>query len=250
MSSLHPQGRVRVALRRLQPVDLGQHHAVVEDRHQPRHLRARASDRTVPVLGRRPVSGDPRRSHAVGASTATRPPTAIRTRSVPITDGGGGPVRARFNYVRNSVKAVVDAYDGTMKLYIVDTNDPIVQAYPKAFPSLFSKDDDPPRDLAEHFRYPEDMFRTQTNMWGRYHLDNPDAFYTNANAWTVAPDPGTQTQTAAATATTVNARHPGAAVAHRPDPAVLRAAEPAGRGGSRASCSSARSCRRRATTSR
>ena len=155
-----------------------------------------------------------------GYSTTDRYPYAQRA----ITDGGGG-LSGRFNYVRNSVKAVVDAYDGTTTLYIVDHDDPIVKAYSKAFPSLFSKSDPAP-ELAAHFRYPEDMFRTQTNMWGRYHLDNPDAFYTNANAWTVAPDPGTQTQTGA-TVTTLNPDTQVPAVADRPHRSVLRAVEPA-----------------------
>jgi hypothetical protein len=133
-----------------------------------------------------------------GYTTTDRYPYAQRA----ITDGGGG-LSGRFNYVRNSVKAVIDAYDGTTTLYVVDHSDPIVRAYQKAFPSLFSSTD-APADLAEHFRYPEDMFRVQTNMWGRYHLDNPDAFYTNANAWAVAPDPGTQTQTGVTATTTPN----------------------------------------------
>jgi hypothetical protein len=132
-----------------------------------------------------------------GYTTTDKYPYAQRA----ITDGGGG-LSGRFNYVRNSVKAVIDAYDGTTTLYIVDHDDPIAKAYSKAFPNLFSKSD-APAELEAHFRYPEDLFRTQTNMWGRYHLDNPDAFYTNANAWTVAPDPGTQTQTGA-TVTTLN----------------------------------------------
>ena len=61
---------------------------------------------------------------------------------------------------------------------------------------------EPSADLRSHFRYPEDMFRVQTNMWGRYHLDNPDEFYTNGSSWTVAPDPGTQTQSSVTSTTT------------------------------------------------
>ena len=157
--------------------------------------RALTGDRAVPVVGRRPVS----RWSSTGAckwiidgyTTTDRYPYAQRA----ITDGGGGLSGQRFNYVRNSVKAVIDAYDGTTTLYIVDHDDPIVKAYSEGVPVACSRSPIRPRSSRAHFRYPEDMFRMQTNMWGRYHLDNPDAFYTNANAWSVAPDPGTQTQT-------------------------------------------------------
>ena len=104
-----------------------------------------------------------------------------------------GSLQGRFNYVRNSVKAKIDAYDGTVVFYVVDHDDPIIKAWQKAFPSLFSSTE-PSEELRAHFRYPEDLFRIQTNMWGRYHLENPDAFYTNADAWSVAPDPGTAVQ--------------------------------------------------------
>jgi uncharacterized membrane protein (UPF0182 family) len=126
-----------------------------------------------------------------GYTTTDRYPYAQRA----ITDGTGG-LGGTFNYVRNSVKAVIDAYDGTITLYVVDHEDPIIRAYQKAFPKLFSSAD-PGDALRAHFRYPEDLFRVQTNMWGRYHLSNPDEFYTQGNAWTVAPDPGTVTQTSA-----------------------------------------------------
>jgi len=107
-----------------------------------------------------------------------------------VTDGlDGTDLDRRFNYIRNSVKAVVDAYDGTVTLYVVDDTDPIIRAYARAFPDLFSFDE-PPEALRSHFRYPEDMFRVQSNMWGRYHLDDADAFYTQNDAWVVARDPG------------------------------------------------------------
>ena len=130
-----------------------------------------------------------------GYTTTDKYPYAQRA----ITENHGN-LTGRFNYVRNSVKAVVDAYDGTTTLYIVDHNDPIARAYQKAFPSLFATSD-PSEELRSHFRYPEDLFRTQTDMWGRYHLDNPDAFYTNGSGWTVAPDPGTSVQTGASSTT-------------------------------------------------
>ena len=138
-----------------------------------------------------------------GYTTTDKYPYAQRA----ITENHGN-LTGRFNYVRNSVKAVVDAYDGTTTLYIVDHNDPIVRAYQKAFPNLFSSSD-PSEELRTHFRYPEDLFRAQTDMWGRYHLDNPDAFYTNGSGWTVAPDPGTSVQTGtSSTPTSLNPDNP------------------------------------------
>jgi uncharacterized protein len=96
----------------------------------------------------------------------------------------------RFNYVRNSVKATVDAYDGTVTFYVIDEDDPIIDAYRDAFPDLFS-DDDIPEALQPHLRYPEDLFRIQTAAYARYHLDDPDDFFNQDDAWRVARDPGT-----------------------------------------------------------
>lgn len=103
-------------------------------------------------------------------------------------DSGSG-LNHNFNYVRNSVKAVVDAYEGSVTFYVVDESDPLIRAYRKAFPELFTDGDEVPEELEAHFRYPEDLFVVQTNMWGRYHLDAADDFYTNTGAWTVAQDP-------------------------------------------------------------
>jgi uncharacterized membrane protein (UPF0182 family) len=96
----------------------------------------------------------------------------------------------RFNYVRNSVKATVDAYDGTVTFYVMDEEDPIIDAYREAFPDLFS-DDPMPDELLAHLRYPEDLFRVQTAAYARYHLDDPDDFFNQDDAWRVARDPGT-----------------------------------------------------------
>jgi uncharacterized membrane protein (UPF0182 family) len=116
-----------------------------------------------------------------------------------ITDGlEDSDLDERFNYVRNSVKVVIDAYDGTSTFYVIDPEDPIINAYAQAFPDLFTFDAPPP-ELVEHFRYPEDMFRVQSNMWGRYHLSDPDVFYTQAEGWVVARDPGRSRQATAGT---------------------------------------------------
>ncbi|MBW3580886.1 MAG: UPF0182 family protein [Actinobacteria bacterium] len=95
-----------------------------------------------------------------------------------------------FNYIRNSVKAVVDAYDGSVTFYVVDREDPLIAAYQQAFPDLFTDGGEVPDELRAHFRYPEDLFRTQTTMWGRYHIDDADDFYNKIDAWDVAQDPG------------------------------------------------------------
>jgi uncharacterized membrane protein (UPF0182 family) len=119
----------------------------------------------------------------------------------------GSGLSGSFNYVRNSVKVVINAYTGKMDFFVVDPSDPIIQVYEKAFPDLFKKGN--PNNyipgITQHFRYPQDIFRVQTNMYGRYHLTNPAAFYSQAQAWAIAQDPGSGqlTQTALAqTATT------------------------------------------------
>ena len=103
----------------------------------------------------------------------------------------------QFNYVRNSVKVVVDAYNGDVTFYVIDDQDPIIRAYMQAFPKLFTlgfppegSDEGMPQSIAEHLRYPEDLFKVQTNMWGKYHLDDANDFYEAAGAWVVSLDPG------------------------------------------------------------
>ena len=124
-----------------------------------------------------------------GYTTTDRYPNAQRAdvTGLPAGSGLGGK---RFNYIRNSVKAVVDTYDGTVTLYVVDPSDPIVSAYAKAFPALFAGVDEMPANLKAHWRYPEDLFRVQTNMFGRYHISDPKAFYEKSSSWSVAQDPG------------------------------------------------------------
>ena len=86
-------------------------------------------------------------------------------------------LRKDFNYVRNSVKVVVDAFDGTTTFYVIDPDDPIIQAWRKIFPGLFEDFDQMPLDLKNHLRYPEDLFRVQTSIWARYFIDDPETFY-------------------------------------------------------------------------
>ena len=105
----------------------------------------------------------------------------------------GSDLTGTFNYVRNSVKVVVSAYDGSMHFFVTKTNDPIIKVYERAFPDLFtpiSNADSLIPGIVDHFRYPEDIFKIQTNMFGRYHLTDARDFYTQAQAWAVSPDPG------------------------------------------------------------
>ncbi|MFN2496595.1 MAG: UPF0182 family protein [Pseudonocardiaceae bacterium] len=98
-----------------------------------------------------------------------------------------------ISYIRNSVKATVDAYDGTVMLYAVDETDPVLQTWMKVFPGTVKPSSEIDDELGEHFRYPEDLFKVQREMLARYHVDNPAVFFTNDDFWNVPPDP-TQNQ--------------------------------------------------------
>ncbi len=121
-------------------------------------------------------------------TTSNHYPYAQRAETGAIPPSSG--LNRNFNYVRNSVKAVVDAYDGRVTMYAIDRVDPVLAAYRQAFPNLFLDGDRVPEELKAHFRYPEDLFRTQTTMWGRYHIEVADDFYNNNDGWNVAQDPG------------------------------------------------------------
>ena len=99
-------------------------------------------------------------------------------------------LRHEFNYVRNSVKATVDAFTGEVTLYVVDSEDPLIAAYQKAFSGLFKSIDEMPEFLFDHMRYPEDLFRIQTELWGKYHVEDTENFYQRAAEWAVSQDPG------------------------------------------------------------
>lgn len=97
------------------------------------------------------------------------------------------------NYIRNSVKAVVDAYTGDVTFYVVDEDDPILRAWRSAFPDLFTSFDEMPSDLAEHLRYPEDLFRVQTELYSKYQVE-PANFFQRIGAWSVAQAPSVDRQ--------------------------------------------------------
>jgi uncharacterized membrane protein (UPF0182 family) len=94
------------------------------------------------------------------------------------------------NYMRNSVKAVVDAYNGTTTFYIFDSQDPILTAYRAIFPSLFKDAALMPAGLRKHIRYPELLLRLQAEVYGLYHMTNPEVFYNREDLWTVASEVG------------------------------------------------------------
>ncbi|MBA7475469.1 hypothetical protein ES707_10840 [subsurface metagenome] len=92
---------------------------------------------------------------------------------------GGG----YFNYIRNSVKVIIDAYNGTMDFYIVDQKDPLIMVYKNIFPQLFKNFDRMPEDLKEHIRYPKDLFQVQAELYSTYHMMDPDVFYNKEDYW-------------------------------------------------------------------
>jgi uncharacterized protein len=109
----------------------------------------------------------------------------------PTADSGlGGDA---FDYIRNSVKITVDAYDGTMHFYVNDPADPIIRAYQGVFPDLFEPLSAMPADLLAHLRIPEDLFNVQTNMFGRYHVTNTQQFFGADDLWTVPSQTSEQT---------------------------------------------------------
>ncbi len=92
------------------------------------------------------------------------------------------------NYVRNSVKAVVDAYDGTVQLFSIDPDDAMLQAWSAAFPSSFQPMSELPAGLEAHFRYPQDLFELQSKVYATYHIPGVDAFFSKADEWDIPPD--------------------------------------------------------------
>jgi uncharacterized protein len=93
-----------------------------------------------------------------------------------------------INYMRNSVKVVVDAYTGATTLYVFDSEDPILASYRRIFPSLFKDASVMPTDLRRHVRYPEALFKVQSEVYGLYHMTNPAAFFNREDLWTVATE--------------------------------------------------------------
>lgn len=95
------------------------------------------------------------------------------------------PYQRKFNYIRNSVKAVVDAYHGSIDYYVFDPKDPIIRTYQAIFPGLFKSKDELPGFLQEHIRYPLDLFSVQTEMLLQYHMEDPVVFYNKEDQWAI-----------------------------------------------------------------
>ncbi len=102
--------------------------------------------------------------------------------------------RDRVNYMRNSVKAIVDAYDGTTTFYVFDAEDPIIAAYRGIFPSLFKDGSAMPPGMRTHVRYPELMLQMQASVYGLYHMTDPGVFYNREDLWSVATEGGSTSE--------------------------------------------------------
>lgn len=98
-------------------------------------------------------------------------------------------VNDQVGYIRNSVKATVDAYDGSVDLYEFDKEDPVLKAWEGVFPDVVKPESEISDELREHFRYPEDMFKVQRDLLARYHVDDPNVFFNNDAFWSVPNDP-------------------------------------------------------------
>ena len=107
------------------------------------------------------------------------------------TDELGGRVQVdeEVSYIRNSVKATVDAYDGTVDLYAFDESDPVLQTWMKALPGIVQPRDAISEELEDHLRYPEDLFKVQRELLAKYQVDDPGQFFTNDAFWSVPSDP-------------------------------------------------------------
>jgi len=120
--------------------------------------------------------------------TATVDSVTQRAASVQALQAG------QINYIRNSVKATVDAFDGSVKLYSWDDKDPLLKAWSKAFGGSVRPMSEISGDLMAHLRYPEDLFKVQRSLMTKYHVTDPGAFYTGQDFWTIPDDPAQETQ--------------------------------------------------------
>jgi uncharacterized membrane protein (UPF0182 family) len=134
---------------------------------------------------------------------------------------GDRGVHGRANYIRNSVKAVVDAYDGTVTLYAFDERDPLLQAWQRAFPGLFAPRSSISADLEAHLRYPEDLFAIQANRYASYHIPLARDFYSKQDFWAVPEDRSGQLRQSLALGATPNSLTLGAAQPERMRPYYL-----------------------------
>ncbi|MEQ9163213.1 MAG: UPF0182 family protein, partial [Ilumatobacter fluminis] len=149
-----------------------------------------------------PVAVDGGVVWVVDAYTSTgRYPYAQRIGDVQLSRETG--LSSSDNYVRNSVKATVDAYTGEVTFYAIEDEDPILQAWSSAFPDLFTPGDEMPDELREHLRYPEDLFRIQTDLYSKYQIA-PQNFFQRIGAWSVAQAPSVDRRESTVTAATAS----------------------------------------------
>jgi uncharacterized membrane protein (UPF0182 family) len=120
----------------------------------------------------------------------------------------GGDIGS-VNYIRNAVKATIDAYDGETHMYVFAPDDPIIGAYGNLFPDLFLPSSKMPADLRRHARYPETLFSIQAEIYRTYHMLDPQSFYNKEDVWELAQHSGQDTSSSAVTPTYVMATLPG-----------------------------------------
>ena len=137
-----------------------------------------------------PVVFDGRVHYVLDAYTATDRYPYSQSIDTSGLEVGAELATAGANYIRNSVKVVVDSYDGDVTLYVMPVQDPIVEAWRSAFPDLFTDFSQMPDELRDHLRFPTDLFTVQTNMWASYQVSDPEALIIGTERWAVAQDPG------------------------------------------------------------
>jgi hypothetical protein len=135
-----------------------------------------------------------------GYTTTDQYPYSENASNLNVNQGG---LPSSFNYVRNSVKVVVNAYTGAMTFYANDPNDPILRAYRAAFPEMFHPMSQMPEAIRTHLRYPSDIFAVQAATLGKYHISTASAFYAASDRWEVSPTTGAGTPRQSLALTTV-----------------------------------------------
>ena len=175
------RGPVRLAVRRPQHPAQQLHHRREQDHVPSQYPGSGGDDRAVPQLDHDPyvVISDGRLYWMQDAYTTS----GWFPYAQPASDGGN------LNYIRNSVKVVVDAYNGTVDFYVSDPADPIIATYRRIFPALFKPFDAMPADLQQHIRYPEDLFLIQAQQYRAYHMDAPEVFYNREDLWQFPREP-------------------------------------------------------------
>jgi uncharacterized membrane protein (UPF0182 family) len=125
-----------------------------------------------------------------GYTTTSQYPYSEAVSNLNIATGG---IAGSANYVRNSVKVVINGYTGSMKFYAADPSDPILRAYSAAFPKMFLSMNQMPTSIRTHLRYPTDLFTVQAATIGRYHITSPSSFYSASDQWQISPTTGAGT---------------------------------------------------------